>query len=323
MFKQMRRHRAPTGAALLLRSARSRLGQRGSGPLAQPGRSVEQGEDVMNKMIFVGFDTEKKAYEGVRALHELHRDGTITLYNDAVVVKDRNGEVVVRQRPDAGGIGTLGGMITGGLIGLLGGPVGAAVGAGAGTLMGFAFDLSAEGIAKEFVSDVGEFLEPGKAVAIAEIDEHWQVPLDTRMEVLGGKLLRRTRTQIADAYMERDIEAARQDLASLEAEKLVEVKASQGEKSKKKIEKLQAKIDAAKRSVEEKEIALATKMRAVQEEQKERLAVLEAQKATAIEESQTLLERRLAAVQDEYEQRVQLLNKALERRKAARSTSTA
>jgi hypothetical protein len=48
----------------------------------------------MNKVIFVGFDTEPKAYEGDRALHDMHGDGT--LYNGAVVVKEPGGNVALR-----------------------------------------------------------------------------------------------------------------------------------------------------------------------------------------------------------------------------------
>jgi uncharacterized membrane protein len=76
----------------------------------------------MNKVIFVGFDSEHKAYEGDRALHDMHRDGTLTLYNDAIVVKEPGGRVAVRQAPDAEPVGRL--ADHGGLIGLLGGPVG-------------------------------------------------------------------------------------------------------------------------------------------------------------------------------------------------------
>jgi hypothetical protein len=60
-----------------------------------------------------------------RALHDMHRDGIITMYNIAVVVKERLGNVVVRRAPGAEPVGTFGGMLTGGLIGLLGGPIGA------------------------------------------------------------------------------------------------------------------------------------------------------------------------------------------------------
>jgi uncharacterized membrane protein len=274
----------------------------------------------MNRVIFVGFDTEQKAYEGDRALHDMHREATLTLYNDAVVVKEPGGKVSVRRAPDAEPVGTFGGMLTGGLIGLLGGPVGAAVGFSTGTLIGAAFDLTKEGVDRDFVEDAGARLEPGKAAVIAEIDEQWQVPLDTRMEALGGKLVRRTQTQIEDAYLEREIETAQKELAVLESETVAEVKASQTEKAHKRAEKLQAKIDAAKRKVQEKEDELARKQQSVKEEGSQKIALLEAQKATVTAESKAALERRLADVRSDYERRTTRLQEALHRRKAAHAT---
>jgi len=282
-------------------------------------RSVDsinsESEEVMNKVIFVGFDTEKQAYEGDRALRELHRDGTLTLYNDAVVVKEAGGTVVMRQAPDAEAMGTFGGMITGGLIGLLGGPIGVAVGLGTGTLMGAAFDLTREGIDRDFVEDAGARLAPGRAALIAEIDEQWQVPLDTRMEALQGTLLRQTPTQIEDAYLERAAEAAEKELADLEAE-LARVATAQTEKARKEAEKLQKRIDAAKRKVQEKKAALAAKMQALKRESEKRISVFEKQMATATAESKAALERRVAEVRLEYQRRIKRLEEALEHRQA-------
>jgi uncharacterized membrane protein len=277
----------------------------------------------MNKVIFVGFDTEQKAYEGDRALRDMHRDGTLTLYNDAVVVKEPGGTVAVRRAPDAEPVGAFGGMLTGGLIGLLGGPVGAAVGLGAGTLIGAAFDLTKEGVDRDFVEDAGARLEPGKAAVIAEIDEQWQAPLDTRMEGLGGTLVRRTQTQIEDAYLEREIETAQKELAALESETMAEVKAAQTEKARKQAEKLQAKIDAAKRKVQEKEDELARKLQSVKSEGDRKIAVLEAQKATATAESKAALERRLADVRNDYKGRTGRLQEAVDRRTAVHATAVA
>ncbi len=277
----------------------------------------------MNKVIFVGFDTEQKAYEGQRALHDMHRDGTLTLFNDAVVVKTPGGIVAVRQAPGAEPIGTFGGMLTGGLVGLLGGPVGAAVGLGAGTLIGAAFDLTKEGLDQDFVEDAGARLEAGKAAVIAEVDEHWQAPLDTRMEALGGTLLRRTQTQIEDAYLERGVEAAQKELAGLEAEKLGQVTTAQTEKARKQAEKMQAKIDAARQKLQKREDELAATMRAVRDEGDSKIAMLEAQKRTAAAESQARLDDRLADLRGEYQGRTKRLQEALDRRKAARATSVA
>lgn len=271
----------------------------------------------MNKVIFVAFDSEEKAFEGDRALHDMHRDGSITLYDDAVVVKDANGKVVVREEPETSPLATLGGMVTGGLVGLLGGPVGVAVGLGTGTLVGAAFDLTRDGIAQQFVEDAGARLEPGKVAVIAEIDEDWQVPLDTRMEALGGKLLRHTKLQIDDLYMERDIEITQRELAALEAEKLASVKASQTEKARREADKLQAKIDATKSRLQEKENALTSKVQSVKEEGHDKVAALEAQKATATADAKTRLARREAEIQADYDKRIKRLQDALNRRKAA------
>jgi uncharacterized membrane protein len=271
----------------------------------------------MNRVIFVGFDTEQKAYEGDRALQDMHRDGTLTLYNDAVVVKEPGGKVAVRRAPDAEPVGTFGGMLTGGLIGLLGGPVGAAVGLGAGTLIGAAFDLTKEGVDQDFVEDAGARLEPGKAAVIAEIDEQWQVPLDTRMEGLGGTLVRRTQTQVEDAYLEREIETAQKELAALESETVAEVKATQTEKARKRAEKLQAKIAAAKRKVQQKEDELARKLQSAKDEGSRKIAMLEVQKATATAESKAALDRRLADVRSDYERRTTRLQEVLDRHEAA------
>jgi uncharacterized membrane protein len=276
----------------------------------------------MNKVIYVGFDTEAKAYEGARALRAMHREGTLSLYNDAVVVKEPDGTVAVRQQPDAEPIATVGGMLTGGLIGLLGGPIGAAMGMGTGTLIGAAFDISREGIDHDFVEDVAAHLvAPGKAAVIAEIEESWQVPLDTRMEALGGTVIRKTPAEIEDAYFEREIQATQRDLTTLQAEKLAEVTAKETKKGAERAAKLQAKIDAAKRKVAEQERALAAKLQSVNEEGNERIALLEAQRKTASAESKAVLDRRLAEVRLDYQRRSENLKQVLEQRKAAPATA--
>ena len=50
-------------------------------------------------------------------------------------------------------------------------------------------------------------------------------------KVLGGRLLRQTKLQLEDVYIERDIENAQNELEALEAEKLAAIKAAQTEKA--------------------------------------------------------------------------------------------
>jgi len=56
----------------------------------------------MNKMLVAVFDTEPAAFEGLSALRDLHKDGDITLYASAVMVKDKTGKINVKQEADDG-----------------------------------------------------------------------------------------------------------------------------------------------------------------------------------------------------------------------------
>jgi hypothetical protein len=82
--------------------------------------------------------------------------------------------------------GTLVGTSIGSLIGVLGGPVGVALGATADMAAGRAVDLSNVGLGYDFIDDVAKALLPNKVAVIAEIEEDWTPPVDTRMEATGG-----------------------------------------------------------------------------------------------------------------------------------------
>jgi uncharacterized membrane protein len=151
----------------------------------------------MDKVVAVVFNDEKQAYEGLRAFRDLHADGSITLYSNAVVAKDPNGTLSVREGDEVLE-GTFVGLLTGSLIGILGGPIGVAVGASTGTMIGATFDLARTGISSDFLQEMSEYLLPGKTAVITEIDEDWQAPIDTRMEALAdtssGAIGSRSRT---------------------------------------------------------------------------------------------------------------------------------
>jgi len=277
----------------------------------------------VNKVLFVTFDTEDKAYEAERALHQMHNEGVITWYDDAVVTKDRSGDVVVRNEPKGEPVATVSGMIAGGLVGLIGGPIGSLVGVSAGSLVGAAFDLAHEGIDSDFVGSIGDQLEKGKTTLIAHIDETWQVPVDTRMNALGGKVTRRTRTQIEDARQARDLEATQKELANLEAEHIAAMKSSEAEKTADKLKKIDEKITATKRQLADQETALSKKLDTVKAESKDKVSLLEAQKATVTAQSKILLERRIADVQADYQDRIDKITEALKKQKSAKTTAAA
>lgn len=263
----------------------------------------------MDRVIVVVFQSEQQAYEGSRALHELQRDGSITLYADAVIAKGESGTVSVRRRPEVGFEGTLYGFLTGSIIGLLGGPVGVALGAGTGTIVGTALDAARSGVGDDFLQEVSEYLVPKTAAVIAEVDEEWQIPLDSRMETIGGRVFRRSRIDVEDTWYEREMAALRAELDALEAER---EKASTERKAK-----LDAKVESAKRRLRDTEHKVEVRIASLQREGEAKAESLKKQMEIASQERKAKLERRLTEVQADYKERSAKLQKAWELTKSA------
>ena len=262
----------------------------------------------MDKVVAVVFNDEKQAYEGLRAFRDLHNEGSITLYSGAVVAKDASGKLAVREA-DEGPAGTFFGLLTGSLIGVLGGPVGVAVGASTGTLIGAAFDVTRAGIGGDYLEEVSEYLLPGKAAVIAELDEEWQAPIDTRIEALGGHVFRRNRIAVEDAYYEKQIAADREELAALEAELK---KASAERKAR-----LQARIEDTRHKLQDKQDQIKARIESVKREGDAKIESLQQQLKTARDEQKQRVEKRLAEVKADYRVRADKLHQAWELTKSA------
>jgi uncharacterized membrane protein len=262
----------------------------------------------MDKVVAVVFNEEKQAYEGLRALRDLHADGSITLYSDMVVAKDASGKLSVREDGEVPE-GTFFGLLTGSLIGVLGGPVGVAVGASTGTMIGATFDLARAGISDDFLQEMSGYLLPGKTAVVTEIDEDWQAPIDARMEALRGQVFRRNRIEIEDAYYERQIAADREELAALEAELK---KASAERKAR-----LEARIKDTRHKLQEERDELKARIESVKREGEAKIESLQQQLKTAGEERKQRIEKRLAEIRAEYRERSDKLHQAWELTKSA------
>lgn len=262
----------------------------------------------MDKVVAVVFNDEKQAYEGVRAFRDLHRDGSITVYSDAVVAKDASGKLSVREGEDVPE-GSLFGLLTGSLIGILGGPIGVAVGASTGTMIGAAFDLTRAGISEDYLDEVSAYLLPGKAAVIAELDEDWQAPIDTRMEGLGGHVFRRNWIAVEDAYYEKQIAADREELAALEAE----LKNASAERKA----RLEAKIEDTRHKLQDKRDELEGRIESTKREGEAKVKSLQQQVTAARDAQKQRLEKRLAEVRADYRQRSDKLHQAWELTKSA------
>jgi len=256
----------------------------------------------MNKMLVVVFNDETKAYEGVKALKELHDEASLTLYATAVIARDANGEVIVKEAADKGPIGTAVGLLTGSLIGLLGGPVGLVVGAYGGAIGGLTYDLVQLGISSDFLDEISQKLTPGKVAIVAEIDEEWVTPLDTRMEMLGGIVERRARWDVIDAQIDREIAADKAEFAQLKAEHQKAVGDAKA--------KLEAKVDAVHNRLEVSRNRLHQKMENLKQEGEAKVNSMQKQTAKTTAETKAKLEKRIEEIRSDYNRRTDKLRKA-------------
>src|SRR5215471_15606930 len=195
----------------------------------------------MDRMLVVVFNNESNAYEGKKALVQLDNEGSISVYGYAVVTKNADGTASVKQGDDAGPLGTLVGTSLGSLIGLLGGPAGLALGAAAGALGGATADLDNARIGADFIDDVNKALTPNRVALVAEIEEEWTTPVDTRMEAIGGRVYRRALSEVSDTVNKEDVNAMKADLAKMKEEHS-KARAERQNKLQEKISHLDSKI---------------------------------------------------------------------------------
>jgi uncharacterized membrane protein len=209
----------------------------------------------MDRMLVVVFDNESKAYDGKKALLQLDGEGSISVYAYAVLAKHADGTATVKQGDDSGPIGTLLGTSFGSLIGLLGGPVGLAIGATAGLAVGTAADLNNARIGEDFIDDVSKMLVPNRVAVVAEIEEDWTTPVDTRMEAIGGSVFRRALSDVKQTIHEENVAAMQADLAQIKAEH-AKAHADRKAKLQEKINQLDSKIQTQLQKAKDRREAL-------------------------------------------------------------------
>jgi uncharacterized membrane protein len=116
----------------------------------------------MSNLIVVTFDDPEEAGKVLKSLRSVQKEGYLSLDDSAVVVKDEDGKVHVKNEMDRGvKIGALGGGALGLLIGSVFFPIaGLVIGALAGGLVGKSVDL---GVDQKFVKEVSKDIQPGSS----------------------------------------------------------------------------------------------------------------------------------------------------------------
>jgi len=271
----------------------------------------------MSTFAVTVFPEEKKAYEALRALQELHAEGSVTVWGTDVLQRGEDGRISIVKRDDAGPVGTGLGALTGGLVGLFGGPVGGAIGVAVGAVAGSARDLVHVGVSDEFLQTIERELAPGKFAVVAEISEEWVVPLDTRMEALGAKVVREDRVTFEEDLIEKRVNAQKAHLAQLRsahAQRREErARARAGSKAEAMMQKLvDEQIDAERQKLESLAEKSEKKLDGAKKELNAKIEALLAQASGATPEVRSRIEQRMSDIRGEFADREQKLQRARE-----------
>jgi uncharacterized membrane protein len=242
----------------------------------------------MSRFVVIVFAEEEKAHEGVRALDDLHEDASITLYSKALVQRRLEGSLVVKERETEAAVGVGVDTLVGGLVFMFAGPTDSPVGVVDGTALAALRDLFNLGVTDEFLKTICKELCPGNTALVAEIEEEWVTPLDTRMEGLGGIVMREVRDDFIYEEFHRRIEEREAELAPLRAE-LVTARSHRTETLKATANSAEEKLIAAVKSIG----ARASHYR---DEMQAKIRALRQQAKSARSDSKTLIYERIAAI---------------------------
>ena len=158
---------------------------------------------TLTELLVLAFAKEDEGQKAMQALQRLVNDGRISLRNAAVLVKNKEGRVSVKEMGNVGlKQGAFFGAIVGGLIGLVGGPVGAVVGAVAGaTTGGVAAHAIDFGFPEDYLADLQASLQPGSSALIVLVEKLWTDKIIEDLARFEGHIIRHVLREEVAAHL--------------------------------------------------------------------------------------------------------------------------
>jgi uncharacterized membrane protein len=146
----------------------------------------------MESVLAINFAQDPNAYEALTTLKELDGQGQVTLAGAAVVLRNEDGGIDIKDEVgDTGYEGTATGGIVGLIVGILGGPFGVLLGGATGVLIGSLFDLDDQDDTESVLGEMSRSVRVGHDAVLAEVNEQSPEVVDSAMERLGGTVVRR------------------------------------------------------------------------------------------------------------------------------------
>ena len=193
-------------------------------------------------VISASFDPDTNAYAALTALKELDAQGRLSLEAAAVVVRDAEGHLDVKDQIGANEFeGAAGGGLIGLLIGVIGGPLGVLIGGTYGMLVGSLLDFDEIERSGSVLGELSASVKPGHTALLAQVTEQSPEVVDSAVARLGGTVLRRPVAEV-----EAEIAVAEQAQREAKREANKELVRSRSEHNKQqvhaKVEQLKAKL---------------------------------------------------------------------------------
>jgi uncharacterized membrane protein len=142
----------------------------------------------MSDLIVVGFKDEFKADEVMSELRRLQSEYLVDLEDAAVVIRNQDGKVKIKQAQELVATGAISGGYWGLLLGIIFfNPLFALAGAAAGALSGALSDI---GINDDFMRDLGSTIEPGSSAIFVLVKKSTPDRVLADLSKFEGKVLR-------------------------------------------------------------------------------------------------------------------------------------
>lgn len=177
-----------------------------------------------------------------------------------------------------------------------------AIGVTVGGLAGLLSDLENTGIDATFVDDVAKALTPGKAAFIADIDESWTTPVDSRLHKRGGVVFRRLRYEVVEDQLNREAAAFQAELEALHDD----LKQAGAENR----EAIQKDIDAVTKQLKATQDQAKAKLDQAKADTQARLKALQDQAKGASDRAKARIDKRIADMKADFDVRSKKLNQA-------------
>lgn len=154
----------------------------------------------MSDLIVVGFKDEFKADEVMSELRRLQAEYLVDLEDAAVVIRNQEGKVKIKQAQELVATGALSGGYWGVLLSVLFfNPIFTLVGAAAGALSGALSDI---GINDDFMRDLGSTIEPGTSAIFVLVRKSTPDRVLADLSKFEGKVLRTSLSKEDEAKLQ-------------------------------------------------------------------------------------------------------------------------